>query len=271
MILVIGATGTVGGALVRRLASKNVPFRALVRSETKGMALGCPYVVGDLDDARSLARALSGVSRVFLNGAPGAEMGRQQKAAIDAAREAGVAHVVKLSTRGADTSSPMITPRMHAEIEAYLKASGLAWTILQPGFFMQNFFRHADGIKEEGKFFGAFGQGRIAFLDVEDIAKTAAIALTEDSYAGKTLVLTGPELMTHAEAAGCFTEKLGHRVEYIDLPVEQIVGFMIKGGTPPEFARGLGAMMSAMAAGGAAYTSSTVQDVTGERPRTFAD
>jgi uncharacterized protein YbjT (DUF2867 family) len=269
MILVLGATGTVGRALVRRLSSRGVPFRALVRSEASGEALGCAYVVGDLDEPASIARALDGVERLFLNGSPGPAMARQQISAIDAARAAGVAHVVKLSTRGADANAVVATARSHAEIEAHLKASGFAWTILQPGFFMQNFLRHADGIKREGKFFGAFGDGRIAFLDVEDIAAVAAVALTSDDYQGKTLVLTGGELLTHAEAAARLTETLGKPIAYVDLPAEQIVAFMIRNGTPPELARGLGAMMTAMATGAAAITTDAVLDVTGAPPRTF--
>jgi NAD(P)H dehydrogenase (quinone) len=103
MILVTGATGSIGRYLVRRLRQQRVPLRALVRDEAKGRALGCEYVVGDFDDPGSIAAAVVGVDRLLLNAAgaqpaSGAQpMVRQQKAAIDAAVRAGVTKVVKVS------------------------------------------------------------------------------------------------------------------------------------------------------------------------------
>jgi len=269
MNLIIGATGTVGRALARRLSASNVAFRGLVRTEEKGRQLGCPYLIGDLDEPGSIASALQGVSRVFLNSSAGAALLRQQCAVIDAAKAAGVRQIVKLSTRGAEETSAVVAARAHAQVEAHLKSSGLDWTILRPGFFMQNFLRHADSIRGEGRFYGAFRDGKVAFLDVEDIAATAAVTLLREDYLGATLVLTGPDALTHAEAAATIGRLIGRQVAYVDLPVERMVGSMIERGMPAESARGLGLMMSAMAEGQAAYTTTTVREVTGVPARSF--
>jgi NAD(P)H dehydrogenase (quinone) len=269
MILVFGATGTIGRPLVRMLAARGAPFRALVRTRDQGERLGCAYAVGDLDDPAGLAAALEGVDRVFLNGPPGPAMARQQAGAIDAAKRAGAAHIVKLSTRGASPESSVALARAHAEVEAHLRGSGLGWSTLRPASFMQNFFRHADDIKREGKFFGAYGEGRVAFLDAEDIAAAAAALLVGDARPGSSFVLTGGEALTHAEVARLFSARLGRPVAYVDRPVEQAVADLIGRGVPAEFARGLGAMMASMAAGAAAQTTDAVFELTGQPPRTF--
>lgn len=144
MILVTGATGSIGRHLVRLLLDQRVPVKALVRDEAKGRVLGCDVVVGDFDDPGSLAAAMEGVDRLFLN-AGGAQpvdgeqpMIRQQRAVIDAARSAGVSRVVKISVWGAHRGG-RLAEGAHWEIEEYLKASGLVRSILQPSGFMQNF------------------------------------------------------------------------------------------------------------------------------------
>lgn len=269
MILVIGATSTIGKVLVKQLAARGAPFRALVRDAAKGAALGCDTVVGNLDDPQSLAVAFAGVKRVFLNSAPGPELARQQTIAIEAAKAASVSHIVKLSSMGADRQAQVVQARQHGEIEAAIQESGMGWSVLRPSFFMQNFLGHADSIRSMGKFFGAYGNGRIGFVDVEDIATVAAMLLTEDAHSGETFHPTGGEALTHAEVARCFTERLGREITYVDLPVEQMVAQMLASGMPEDFARGLGVMMAGMAAGFAADITDTFFKLTGRQPRRF--
>lgn len=269
MILIIGATGTIGRILVKQLTAQGATFRAFVRDFAKGEALGCDYVVGDLDDAKSVAAAVTGVERVFLNSAPGPDLTRQQTAVIDAAKAAGVSHIVKLSAPGADRQSQVLQARQHGEIEAYLAESGLAWSLLRPSFFMQNFFGHANSIRHMGQFFGAYRDGRIGFIDVEDIAAVATMLLTGDAHEGEAFHLTGSESLTHAEVALCFSQKLGREIQYVDLPVAQMVAQMLASGMHEDFARGLGVMMTGMAAGYAAATTDVFFKLTGQQPRTF--
>ena len=274
MILVLGATGTIGRPLCKRLAERRAAFRALVRTAEKGEALGHPYLVGDLDDPQSLTAAFAGVRRVFLNSSPGPALARQQRAAIEAAKAAGVSQLVKLSTRGVTRDAKVMAARLHAEIEEEVAGSGLGWSVLRPGFFMQNFLRHADTIRSQDKFYGAYRDGRISFLDVQDIATAAAVLLTSEGAAhqghlGQAFELTGGEALTHAEVAQQLTEQLGRPIAYVDLPVEQIIAHMVSSGMPEEFARGLGTMMTGMAAGGAAAISDGFTRLTGQPPRTF--
>src|SRR5947208_3054141 len=159
MILVTGGTGSIGRPLVRRLLDKGVAFKALVRDEAKGRALDCDITVGDFDDPGSIAAALEGVDRLFLNGA-GAQpadgeqpMIRQQKAAIDAARKAGVERIVKVSVWHAHEGG-RLAEGAHWEIEQYLKRSGIGWSLLQPSGFMQNFLTGAGSFTAGGNLVG---------------------------------------------------------------------------------------------------------------------
>ncbi|MFD8922662.1 NAD(P)H-binding protein [Streptomyces sp. NPDC059569] len=206
MILVTGATGTIGRYLVRALAEADVPFRALVRDARKGKELDCAFTVGDFDDPVSMASALKGVDRLLLNsgGALPVEgqqpMVRQQTGVIDAARAAGVSSVVKISAwqPGPDTK---LSVRAHWEIEQYLKASGLRWASLQPTGYMQNFFTGEGGFTHSGALEGPYGAGRVAYLDAYDVAACAAALLTGPIRGGETYALTGPEALTHEEIA----------------------------------------------------------------------
>src|SRR5262249_23665059 len=157
------------------LRQDGVAFRALVRDEAKGRALGCDFAVGDFDDPGSITAALDGVDRLFLNGA-GAQpvdgeqpMIRQQKTAIDAAKKAGVSRVVKVSVWHAHEGG-RLAEGAHWEIEEYLKASGLGWSLLQPSGFMQNFITGAGSFTADGNLVGAYGEAPVSYIDCEDIA-----------------------------------------------------------------------------------------------------
>ncbi len=269
-VLVIGATGTIGQALVKQLKINGANFKALVRDAHKGATLDCAFVVADLDDIDSMNAALQGVSHVFLNSSPGYNMVQQQTSAIDAAKRAGVTSIVSISSPGANSTSSSFLGKSHGEVDDYLKASGLGWVILQPSAFMQNFLRYADTIKAEGKFYGAYGEGQIGFIDVADIAAVAAVTLADAQYHGKSLVITGDALLSHADTARLYAQQLGKSVEYVDVPVDVIVAQMTAGGYPEQFARELGAMMQGMASGSAAFKNDAVFEITGAQPRSFS-
>ncbi|MEV8633065.1 SDR family oxidoreductase [Streptosporangium sp. NPDC051023] len=276
MILVTGATGSIGTQLVRRLQRDGVPFKALVRDEAKGSALDCDVVVGDFDDTDSLAAAMQGVDRLFLNAA-GAQpvsgeqpMIRQQRAAIDAARVAGVSRIVKVSVWHAHEGG-RLAEGAHWEIEQYLKASGLGWSLLQPSGFMQNFITGAGAFTEEGKLVGAFGDSPVSYIDCHDIAACGAVLLTGPYGHGETFVLTGPEALTQAEIAQRLSAALERTVEYVDLSPDRLSAALKAQGLPPRFADDVAALSQAVANGSLATTTTSVQDLTGDRPRTFEE
>ncbi|MGG2464492.1 SDR family oxidoreductase [Streptomyces sp. RGM 3693] len=268
MILVTGATGTIGRYLVRELAQADVPFRALVRDARKGKELGCEFVVGDFDEPASIATAFRGVDRLLLNSGgalpvPGRQpMVRQQTAVIDAARAAGVSWVVKVSAWHPGPDSKL-SVRAHWEIERHLKASGLRWSSLQPTGYMQNFFTGKGGFTHSRALTGPYGAGRVAYIDAYDIAACAAVLLTGPIRDGETYALTGPEALTHEEIAA----KLA--VPFHDLTRRQAAEGLRAEGLPGWFVDDLLQLYADMAAGLMSGVTTVVRDLIGRAPRTF--
>lgn len=274
MILVTGATGSIGRHLVSRLRQQRVPFRALVRSQDKGAELCCDFTVGDFDDPGSIASALKGVDRLFLNaGGPLPVAGdqpmiRQQEAAIDAAVEAGVSRVVKISVWGARKGGRLATGA-HWRIEQHLKASGLAWSVLQPSGFMQNFLTGAGSLTVDGKLIDGYGGGAVSYIDCYDIAACAAALLTGSGGISESFVLTGPESLTSAEIAQKLSAALGRPVEQVTLPQGELAAALRDRGLPAQFADDIAALGREVALGSLATTTPAVRDLTGRAPRTF--
>ena len=269
MILVTGATGSIGEHVVRQLAARGAAFTALVRDRGRGARLGCPLAVGDFDAPDTLRAALEGAERVLLNGSVDEGMARRQKAVIDAARAAGVAQIVRVSAAGTSAESDRAIHRWHAEIDEHLAASGVAWSLLQPTYFMQNLLGSAASIRATGKLHGAFRDGRLAAIDCADIAACAAVLLTAPIRSGDAFVLTGREAFSFGDVAASLSAKLGKHVEYVDHPPGELVASMLSRGMAPTIAESFGKMMEAFASGGASLITSGVEHVTGREARSF--
>ena len=222
MILVTGATGKIGQEVVSRLAAKGERVRAFVRNPARGAALQGPNVElfqGDLDDPASIARALEGVDAVFLLSNANHV---QELSALDQIARSSVKRVVNLSAMGASLESPLTIGRNHAQVEERLRSMPLTWTILRPGMFAQNLLQSADTIRSSGRIFGAYGTAKIAPIDVRDIADVAVAALTEDSHAGKTYALTGPELLDYPAMAAALSTAAGKPITYTEVPLDAV-------------------------------------------------
>src|SRR5258708_10838865 len=189
MILVTGATGLNGSELVRRLSARGIPVRGLVRNPAKAEALAAlpnvEIVQGDLARPETLKGPLQGVERAMLISSSDSAMLEVQSNFIEAARQAGVRHVVKLSGIMPEVDSPFRFARMHGEAELKLERSGIAFTHLRAGEFMHSYFRQVPAIVARGTFFLPMEDARIASIDVRDIAEVAAKALTEPGHEGK--------------------------------------------------------------------------------------
>lgn len=278
MILVTGATGSIGKHLVRQLQELQVPFKALVRDADKGRTLGCPYVVGDFDDPETIDAALASVDQVLLNGAgavPTADgaaqpMVAQQKAAIDAAVRAGVGKVVKISVWRARQGG-LLAEGAHWDIEQHLKASGVEWALLQPSGFMQNFITGAGTFSDDGSLIGPAPDAPVSYIDCYDIAACAAVLLTGSSGAGRTFVLTGPEALTMAEIAGQLSHAVGKPVDAIGLSSDDMVDRLTAQGVPAQFALDVAHLWADVGTGSLAATTPEVKNLTGREPRTFAE
>lgn len=271
MILVTGATGRVGAEVVRELLARGAAVRALCREaqgawEKLGAEVG--LVVGDLDRPESIRAALDGVDRVFLLTASSEHQLDQERSVIEAARQAGVRHVVKLSVLGADDQSPVQMARWHRQGERELEQSALAYTLLRPSFFMQNFLGMID--TTSGAIYTAAEDGKVGMVDARDIAAVAAVALTEDGHEGKTYVITGPEALSFDAAAATFSSALGKEIRHVRVPPEAVKQAMLDRGPPVWYAEAVAALQGVFAAGYAATTTDTVTEVTGREPRTLA-
>lgn len=273
MILVIGATGTNGREVVERLAAGGHPVRALVRNPAKAGDLrrpGVEVVAGDLDDPASLDAVLAGVERTFFVSAVDPAYRRRFQTFLDAARRAGVAHVVKFSALGASVDSPSELLRQHGETDRALAGSDVRFTILRPNSFFQNLFWSAATIKDHGAFYLPVGDSRQSLVDVRDIADAAVAALTGAGHEGQTYELTGPEALSFAEVAVELSSALGKSVRYVAVPPAAALDSMLRSGMPEWNARAVVELYGEFAAGKAARVTEVVARVTGHPPTSFA-
>ena len=269
MLLVLGGTGKVGREVIAQLTREGIPTRALVRREHGDLGSGVQSFLGDIADASSVAAALRNVDRVFLLTPPRPDEGAVKSAVINACVSARVKHVVLLSGAGARQKSPISQAREHATTEAYLRASGLGFTILQPYFFMQNVLGQAGAIASHGAVFGNFGRGALAMIDTRDIAAVAVACLRQEGHAGQTYVLTGGEALTHAEVARALSALLGRPIGYVDLPSAQLAPSLAASGTPAWLARDLTLLGEEIASGQFAEPTDVVERICKRPPLLF--
>ena len=245
-ILVTGATGWSGSAVIREFARRSEEVRALVRSRAKACALKTlptvELVEGDMLQPETLGAALDGVDRVLLISSANERMLETQCTFIDAAKKAGVRHIVKLS--GAESGVGFNQrnfrfTRMHEDIERYLEGSGLAWTHLRPSQFMQVYLREGPTIVAEDAFFLPMENAKLSPIDVEDIAQVAFALLYSGGHEGKSYDMTGPEALTMTEIAKQISRAIGKTVRYVNVtPAERRRALLVRG-TPPIFADAL--------------------------------
>jgi uncharacterized protein YbjT (DUF2867 family) len=243
MILVTGATGLNGSELIRRLSASGVAVRALVRDPAKAAAIAAlpnvEIVQGDMARPETLAAGLRGVDRAMLISSSDPMMLEVQTNFIDAAKQAGVKHVVKLSGIMPELNSAFRFARMHGEIEQRLEASGMAFTHLRAGEFMPAYFRQAPNIAAKGAMFLPMEDARTASIDVGDIAEIAAKVLTGAGHEGKIYPLTGPEALTMTEVAAKLSAATGKTIRYVNVPPDAARQAQLAAGMPPYLADAL--------------------------------
>ncbi|MEV4256521.1 NAD(P)H-binding protein [Spirillospora sp. NPDC049652] len=204
MILVTGATGTVGRELAGVLAARGEQVRAITRDLAKAKSLpdGVEAVRADFTDPASLLDAAKGAAAVFMLSAPGPWIPRHDEAILAAARAAGVAKAVKLSAIGTGDGED---DDWHLPGERALRSSGLAWTVLRPSSFASNTLSWANAIRAGLPVPNPMGDGRQGVIAPADIAEVAARVLTSSDHDSATYTLTGPDLLSNPEMA----ERLG--------------------------------------------------------------
>ncbi len=267
MILVIGATGNIGKELVPQLLGSGMPLRVFVRDPRKVAHLdpGVERLLGDLDRPETIDSAMKGMERVFLLTFDT----KQDRNVISSAKRAGVRHLVKLSTLEASQAHLQVG-RWHREREELIEASGLEWTFLRPGMFMSNTIKWwAETVKKQAAVYFPGGKGRTAPVDPRDVARVAACALTGAGHSGKIYELTGQELLNIGEMAEIIGRVLGKRVKYVNVPLLAAKLQMRLSGMDAELVNALMELAKELRSDRAAQLTSTVEQVTGKRARSF--
>lgn len=266
-ILVTGATGNTGRAVVDALVRSGAPVRAMVRAQADRDKLpaGVGLAVADFDDPASLGAALDGVERAYLVTPSSERAEEQQRRFADLAVKAGVRHLVVLSQLASDPHSPVRFLRYHAAVEQHVRDLGIDYTFLRPNLFFQGLLAFAGPISAESRFYAPIGDATVSAVDVRDIAAVAATALTEPGHEGATYTLTGPAAITHAQIAAALTAAVGRDITFIDVP-PQAFAASLAGILPPWQAEGLLEDYEHYRRGEAASVSPAVAEITGKPP-----
>jgi uncharacterized protein YbjT (DUF2867 family) len=274
MILVTGASGTIGSEVLKQLREAGQPVRAAFHNPQKAneaRAKGIDAVAFDFADRAAIAKALKGVDKVFLVGATLPNQSQLEINVVEEAKKADVKHIVKLSVLDAPAEE-FTFARWHRPVEKAIESSGVIYTFLRPGGFMQNFVNYSgDTIRSQGAFYGSGKDSRTGVVDVRDIAAVAVKAFTEPGHENKAYEITGPEALTNAEIAEKLSAAIGKPVNYVDIPVEALRAGAKSTGVPDFYADALVDLQKHYLSGKAAQLSGDVEKVTGRKPRNFDD
>ncbi|KOX23332.1 MULTISPECIES: NmrA family NAD(P)-binding protein [unclassified Streptomyces] len=265
-VLVTGATGRVGRHVLRELTEQGVPARAAVhRPAPDAAATAVPF---SFTDPRTWRGAMRGATSMFVMRPPRiSRVEEDMLPALSAARGYGVERMVLLSLQGADRN-PAVP---HHALESWLRTSGVEWTFVRAGFFMQNLSTtHAAEIRDLGRIIVPAGGGRTSFVDVRDVAAVAARALTGDSLVREAVTPTGATALNYTEAADLISGELGRPVRYTSPGPLEFWRHRRALGTPRAEAAVMLALYSACRFNLAAGVTDDVRTVLGREPISFA-
>src|SRR2546423_2452954 len=220
MILITGASGSVGKAVLLEAIRRESKVRAMYRSKEEAAKApsGCEAVLADYADKQSLRKVLHRVDSVYVVCSPIPQLVELESRMLEACKQAGVKHVVLNSALGAG-DYPKSFPSWHRQVEDKLKSSGMSYTILRPNGFLQNIVTYnAASIRAQGAFYVAMGDAKVSYLDVGDIAAVAVRALHGGAHAGKTYELNGPEAISNQELAKRISKAAGRTGNYVEIP-----------------------------------------------------
>ncbi|WP_421111360.1 NAD(P)H-binding protein [Streptomyces sp. NEAU-S77] len=267
-VLVTGATGNTGSRVVRRLREHGAAVRAAARRP--GPEAGADGVRFDWYDPATHAAALTGVERVYLVAPVGeADPVPLVEPFLAAALDRGVRRVVLLSSSAIPADAPGL-----GALHRLVRDTVPEWAVLRPSWFMQNFTGDhavAHAIRGDGWIVTATGDGRVGFVDADDIAAVAVRALLDDRPHNTDHVITGPEALRYADAARIVAEVSGRRVSHVPVTPGALRERLADAGMPREFAAVLAGLDEDIRGGAEDRTTDTVLRVTGREPRSFRD
>jgi uncharacterized protein YbjT (DUF2867 family) len=272
MILITGASGMVGVAVLQEVRKTGKPFKAMYRNEgdAKKSAGGSGSVIADFADKASMRKALDGVEVLYLVCSPIPQLVELESKAIDVCAEKGVRYVVLNSALGAGQYDKSF-PAWHGKVEEKLKGTKLGWAILRPNGFMQNIVTYnAPTIRSQGAFYAAMGNAKTSVIDVRDIAEVAAkILLAPSEHSGKTYELNGPEAVSNDEVAERISRATGRTVKYVDIPEEAQRKAMLDAGMPEWQVKALLELQEYYVSGKCGDVTDVLPQLLGHAPRTL--
>ncbi|MFI6231541.1 NAD(P)H-binding protein [Micromonospora echinospora] len=267
-ILVTGATGNVGGAVVTRLHAAGVPVRALVRGRAD-VPEGVQAVRGDLGDPASLDPALEGVDSVFLMWPFLSAEGASDVLDVIGKRARRVVYLSSAGVRDEEEPGEAIT-MFHTELERLVGASGLEWTALRPTGFASNTLGWAEGIRRTGTVRAPLARLARPLVHEADLAAVAVKALTSDALLGARPLITGPELVTQERQVALISEAIGRPVRFEEVSLDEAIEQMKAAGYPAELVEAVMPAQAAMLDNPEPVTDE-VERITGTPARSFRE
>ena len=215
-ILVTGGTGNVGGAVVTELLKRGTEVRVLARKQPEAgkLSAGVEVAIGDLLDPVSVEQAMQGVDKLFLLNAVVTDELTQALIAYGIARRVGLKHVTYLSVFKVDQFRDVPHFASKLAVEGTLREFGIPYTILRPGYYIQNDATLKDALLGAGVYPMPIGTAGIAAADVRDIAEAAAISLTEDGHDGQTYDIVAPTMISGSGNAALWSKLLDKEIKY---------------------------------------------------------
>jgi uncharacterized protein YbjT (DUF2867 family) len=236
IILVTGATGTVGSEVVKQLVSSisspsssgQSVIRATVHSQDNADKISqyggkiVEIVHMDYNKPETIAASLDKVGKLFLLTLPSLNMTEISSKVVSEAKKNGVQYIVKLSVYGADAEPGITIGRLHRQQEKIIEESGISYTFLRSSAFMQNFVNYYGyNIKSQNTIYLPAGEGKVSFVDARDVAALAAKLLLSEGnritqYENKAYVVTGPEALSYGQVTEIISKEIGKKISYID-------------------------------------------------------
>jgi NAD(P)H dehydrogenase (quinone) len=278
--MTIAITGAAGhlGRLTAQLVLDRVPDGEVVLVTRRPDALadvadaGATVRHGDFDQPDSLPAAFAGVDRLLLISAD--VLGNrvaQHTAAIDAAAQAGVGHVLYTSGLNAGSALPLVVSHDHGATEEAIRARGLRWTALRNGLYAESQVAAVARAVASGHLVHNNGDGATAYVSRDDCAAAAAAALTGDGHEDRVYDITGPELVTQAQVAALASEITGRPVEPVAIDDEEATLGLMAVGLPADTAKAIASFGTAIREGVLEVLSTHVEDLTGRPPRSLRE
>jgi uncharacterized protein YbjT (DUF2867 family) len=289
IILVTGATGTMGSEVVKQLVSsfsssssgQSVVIRAAVHSQNKadklrqyGGETAVEIVNMDYNKPETIAAALNKVGKLFLLTLPSLNMTDISSKVVREAKKNGVQYIVKLSVFGADAEPGIIIGRLHRQEEKIIEESGITYTFLRSSAFMQNFVNYYNyTIKTQNAIYLPAGEGKVSFVDARDVAAVAAKLLTENNggnqHESKVYVVTGSEALSYSQVAEIISKEIGRKISYIDTPEEDTRKAMKSVGREDWLIDAILEEFYNTRVGNRSETTRTVEQIIGRKPTSF--